>query len=366
MPATRFVATFILLALFGVSALAQSAQRMAPLPGDPLEMATGTTMVIDTPQKRLPILKLLQRARQNSALHMPDGAPYTLRASFNSSGQSRFVGPGELEEAWASGQSWRWSAHLGGFSQSRIFYKHAAYDANPATPMPMRLKMVRSAIFSPLPMSFEAGLMRIASAKWNGNDLMCILLSSVMNDPTPTPGRRWVETEYCLDPKTALLQIWSEAPGIYVVYDYNGATQFHGRTLPKQISIIEGGNPVLEIQIEGIHDGAGNPALLVPIPQMTAQMIEDGPGAIMSKPFRFPQAGGGTPEVAEGTVQPIIVHAIIDEKGKVVEAEALPTVNASLNNSALQLVEKTVYPPQRGLMPTEREAFINVRYESNH
>jgi hypothetical protein len=365
MSVTRSVFSLTFVALFAVSAVAQFSRRMAPLPGDPLEMATGPTMVIDTPQKRLTIIKLLQRARQNSALHAPDSAPYTLRASFNSSGQSRFTGSGELEEAWASGQSWRWSARLGAYSQSRVFYKHAAYDANPAAAMPMRLKMVRSAIFSQLPMNFE-GLMRIAAAKWNGNDLMCVLFSGAMNDPTPTPGRRWTETEYCLDPKTALLQIRSEAPGIYVVYDYNGATQFHGRTVPRQISIIEGGNPVLEIQLEGIQDGAGDPALLVPTPQMTAQMIEDGPGAIMSKPFHFPQFGGNTSEIADGPVQQVIVHAMIDEKGKVLEAEALPTASASLNNSALELVEKTVYPRQRGLFPTDREAFINVRYVSSH
>ncbi|MCU1286094.1 MAG: hypothetical protein JWO13_2444 [Acidobacteriales bacterium] len=357
MSMTRVLCSFFVSALLCVPSLCQTAGKMAPLPGDPLELATGPTAVIQTPQQRQLVLGLFQRARQNFALHAQGGSPYSLKVSFESSGQSQHSGPGEMEENWANGQSWRWSVQMGGYSQTRIFHDRFAYDEKPAGPMPLRLQMLRSAIFAPLPARVQ-GLLRVASAKWNGFELMCVLHSGAANDPTPTPGRRWVETEYCFDPKTSLLHIWSEAPGIYTVYDYTNSLNFHGHNMPRQISVIEGGEPVLRVELQNIQDGVGNPNGLIP----TAQMLGAGPGNIMTGAVRFPVNGGLTDEVPHGTIQPVIVHAIIDEKGKVVDAEALPGPIPALNISALQLVEKATYPP--GLLPTQREAFINVRFAS--
>lgn len=76
-----------------------------------------------------------------------------------------------------------------------------------------------------------------------------------------------MEREYCIDPKSGLLQILSDAPGIYVVYDYTGAVNFHGHTVARQISIFEGGKEVLEAHVDQLTD-AGNIAsgLLTPNP----------------------------------------------------------------------------------------------------
>src|ERR1700691_2555811 len=68
------------------SAPSQSALKVAPLPYDPLELATGPTLVPDTPEKRALLLNLLERARQNSAMHTPGMPPFTLKVSFNSVG----------------------------------------------------------------------------------------------------------------------------------------------------------------------------------------------------------------------------------------------------------------------------------------
>jgi hypothetical protein len=48
------------LAMFG-----QSALRMAPVPGDPLELVTGQVQVVNTPASREAILQLLARARDS-------------------------------------------------------------------------------------------------------------------------------------------------------------------------------------------------------------------------------------------------------------------------------------------------------------
>src|ERR1700760_4509190 len=126
MIATRLLAplgALVLLTGFGASQAprisSQSARafapspvkrEVAPLPNDPLELATGPTETLDTPQKRQAVEKLMQQARRNFALHARDGQPYTMKLTFTSTGHPHYNGPGEMEEVWANGQSWRWSA----------------------------------------------------------------------------------------------------------------------------------------------------------------------------------------------------------------------------------------------------------------
>ena len=104
-----------LLTLSGFS-FSQETPKVAPLPYDPLELATGPTVVPNTPEQRTLVLNLLERARQNSAMHTPGTTPFSIKVSFNSTGgDSHSQGYGELEETWLNGQTWRWSARLGDF-----------------------------------------------------------------------------------------------------------------------------------------------------------------------------------------------------------------------------------------------------------
>ena len=55
--------TTALFLLFGSGfSFSQQAPKTAPLPYDPLELATGPTVVPDTPEKRALLLNLLERA----------------------------------------------------------------------------------------------------------------------------------------------------------------------------------------------------------------------------------------------------------------------------------------------------------------
>jgi hypothetical protein len=184
-----------------------------------------------------------------------------------------------------------------------------------------------------------------------------MLISGGRNDAAPTPGRRWEETEYCIDPKTGLLHTYSEAPGIYTIYDYSETLQFHGRTLARQISVVEDGTTVLQIHLDSIADAANaDPDQFVP----TKKMLSHGPGDIMVGPFRFPQFVAAPPGHS-GEIQPVIVHAVLDKKGRVVEAEALQHTDAVLSEAALAIVERSSYERREG-RPVQREAFINVQF----
>jgi hypothetical protein len=130
-------------------------------------------------------------------------------------------------------------------------------------------------------------------------------------------------------PRPVLLRIHSEAPGIYSVYDYNGAVQFHGRVLPRQTTIVEGGTSVLQTHLDDIQDANNDPNQFVP----TKKMLSHGSGAIMVGPFRFPESVR-TPAGYSGVIQTVIVHAILDQKGRVLDAEIVQTSDPSLAAAA--------------------------------
>jgi len=162
-----------------------------------------------------------------------------------------------------------------------------------------------------------------------------------------------------VDTKSALLRIYSEAPGIYTVYDYNDALHFHGGTLAREISIVESGDTVLQIHVESLEDaGAPDPALFTP----TKEMLARGPGIVLVPSVRIP-VFATSPAGHAGKVEPVIVHASVDAEGKVLEAETLQNSDPSLSNAALSLVRSSSYPPsRRATGPVQTEAFINVEF----
>jgi len=356
---TRPSLDILLVLLLSSFAFTQDKPQTAPLPYDPLELATGPTLVPDTPEKRDLVLNLLEHARQNNGMHTPGSPPFAMKVSFNSTGPSRYTGFGEVEETWMSTSTWRWSARLGDYSQLRIFYEGAAYDDKPRGPIPLRIQMVRQSVFWPVTGKFAPALIRMATAKWQGADVACMLISGSRNDAAATPGRRWEETEYCIDPKTGLLHTYSEAPGIYTVYDYGEKFEFHGRTLARKISIVEDGTTLLQIHLDSLTDAASaDPDQFVP----TRKMLSHGPGDIMVGPFRFPQSVAAPPG-RNGVIQPVIVHAVLDKKGHVVEAEALQHTDSALSDAALAIVEHSNYRRSDDqARPVQREAFINVQF----
>jgi hypothetical protein len=77
---------------------------------------------------------------------------------------------------------------------------------------------------------------------------------------------------------------------------------------------------MLQIHLDSIEEANSDPSQFVP----THKMISHGPGAVMVGPFRFPETVQ-VPSGYSGTVQPVIIHAILDEKGRVLDAEAVPS-----------------------------------------
>jgi len=359
MPARWRLFSLLLIAVTSQLVFAQTPHVVASLPSDSLELATGSTMLLNTPENRTTVLGLLERARQSvSELYAQGGPAFSLKVSFTAGGQSSYTGAGQMEEIRYNRELWRWSARLGDYSQLRIFQNGIAYDEKTPGPIPLRIQMVRGTVIWPMFRVRPGAAMRMAAGKWNGMDLMCALLSADER-PSLSPGRRWQEEEYCVDTKAGLLRIYSEAPGIYVTYDYDDALQFHGRVVARNITVNEDGSPVLQIHVDSLQDpGRPDPNLFTP----TKEMLSHGPGIVLRPPVRFTDIAPPVPGYA-GTVLPVIIHAAIDRDGKVVEAESLQNSDPTLSNAALTVVKRATYAPQQeGYVPLQREAFIEVAF----
>jgi hypothetical protein len=295
---------------------------------------------------------LLDRARRNFELHEAH-APYALKVSFESNGASQFEGAGTMEELSDGHSHWRWTADLGDAHVIRLGADSRTYGG--AEPIPMRIQMLRSLLLRPVVHEAAKFEIRAADVRHEGKPLACLLLSYSL-PPNPAP-RAWVEREDCIDPASGLLQTWSEAPGIYAVYDYAGSVDFHGHLLPRQISVFEEGRLAMTIRVESLEEAPSiDPALFQP----TQEMAEAGEAFTLTAAGRLgPLRVDPSDAPTSSFFQPVIVHAILDaQDGSVLDAEALQNSNDDLGRAAVDLVRNTAFDPSG----FQQELYIGVHF----
>src|SRR5580704_17727215 len=207
----RPVHLLLLAGLLGSFGSFAQSQAVAPIPADPHELVTGPVQVPSTATERATIFSLLERGKQNSDMHMPGTPPFAVKMSFNESGAAAHTGTGEMSESWLSGRSWRYEQTLGDYSEVRIGYRGQTFEKR-VNEVPTRVQMLRVAMFWPVGGNPSVSSMRYAVAQWDGKSVTCVLVMG-NSDQTNSSGRRWEETEYCLDNASGLLQIYSRAPG---------------------------------------------------------------------------------------------------------------------------------------------------------
>ena len=319
------------------------------MPADVQEPVTGSIQTPATPADRAAALSLLERARQNSDMHIDGTPPFRLDATFLASGNVNYVGSGAISETWISGQRWRWTANLGDYSQSRIGRGQIAFDEQRVSAVPMRVHMLRGAIFWPV--SFGAGIrLRTAAAQFNGKPLTCLLLGGQVE--STSQSRLWAEQEYCIDNGSGLLEVRSPAPGTYITYGYSKNLQFHGRIVPDRITASVGGITVLDAQIAIADAGSVDDALFTP----SQEMLAAGPGIALTAGQKFVVNAPGS--YANDAIQTVIVHAELGLAGNVLEEEISASADPRLSQTALDIVRQHAFPPAA----TQREVYISVGF----
>jgi hypothetical protein len=356
-----------------LAALGQNVPRIAPIPGDPLELVTGQIQAADTPASRQAALQLLARARNSYALRSA-GRGYDLKVTFtvNSGGQTEYDGAWEMEDVSGPQQALRWTAKAAaGYATTQISTKETSYGEGTASTIPLRLHEARAALFDPIPSSgnVDRNLIRTSTATFNGAQVTCVLLSGPGNVATATPGRRWEETEDCIDPQSGLLRVHSQVPGRYYAYDYSNAPQLWAYELPRKVIVTEAGKIVSEISVDSLRelsadDPSANldPSWFVPTEEMKAR----GPAVAMAGAQKISLFSGPGPYASGATVEPVCVFGLITPSGQLVEAHSLQPSDPN-SQAAVEAANRMSFSPSApsGGRPQQHFVFIIEKFVSS-
>jgi hypothetical protein len=336
----------------------QNTPGTAPVPRDPLELATSQTQAATTPASREAALQLLARARSSFALRSTRQS-WDLKVSFtvDSLGQTNYDGVWEMEDMFFPGQGHRWTAtSASGYTFTSIAAAGKIYGEGTASAVPLRLLEARGVLFDPIQSSANAGRgsIRTSTTSFHGTPVTCLLLSRVRNTPNAASGRDWEETEECIDPQSGLLEVHSEAPGRYAVYDYTDAPQLGGHLLPRNVTITEGGRIVSKISIDSLQGmTSADPALFIPTDSMKAK----GPAVAMTSATKVSRVQGSYTSAV--TLRPVCVFGIVTPAGHLVEAHALQPSDPN-SRTAVEDAKKIDFSPQATAGTPPRQHFVFV------
>jgi hypothetical protein len=320
-----------------LAALGQNAPGMAPVPRNPLELAADQVQAASTPSRDA-ALQLLERARNTYQLrNLRQAWNLKVRFTVNSLGATDYDGDWQMEDVFVPGQGLHWTAtSSAGYAISGIFADKAAYADNAGKAIPLRLQEARAMLFNPLPSVSYAGSgsIRTAAATFRGSPVTCLLLARSRNVQNPASGRGWDESEECIDSQSGLLQVHSETPGRYAVYDYANAPKLGSHRLPRSVTITEGGRVVSTISIDSLEGVAAvDPNLFVPTEAMKAA----GQAIAMTSATKISRVQGQSAFTPGMTVRPVCVFGIVTPAGQLVEAHSLqpndPNSEAAINDA---------------------------------
>ena len=303
---------------------AQNASRVAPVPQDPLELASGAIQTADSPASRAPALDLLSRAREHFALRSTrQGYDLKVRFNVNSGGVTEYDGAWQMEDIFDPKQGLHWTAKAAaGYTVTEISLNGKRYAEGTAGNFPLRLQEARSALFGAVPSAayVQRGVIRTSTASLDGAPVVCVLFSAPENAGALPAGRGWDESEECIDPQSGLLKMYSQAPGRYLSYDYTNAPNLGGHILPRTVTVTESGHVVSRISVDSLEAlASADPSLFA----VTEDMKERGQPNLMAdtqKIWRFAGAPSFSPDA---TLQPVCVFGLVTPAGDLVEAHSL-------------------------------------------
>jgi hypothetical protein len=215
------------------------------------------------------------------------------------------------------------------------------------------LQEARAALFDPIPApnNVARGLIRTYTAAFRGAPVTCVLLSGAPPAATAPPGRRWEETEECIDPNSGLLQVHSQIPGRYAAFDYANGARLGTKVLPGQIVISEAGRTVSTISLESLTVlSSSDSSLFVP----TAEMKARGPAIAMAAARKMSRVPGQSPVTSGVTIRPVCVFGVAPSLGLEVHLlvdvpQHEPAANRCQFHRALRAIRGRVDPAVVGL-----------------
>jgi hypothetical protein len=364
------ISCWIAAAGLSLCTLGESAPLDPPLPGDPLEMVTGQIQAADTPAARQAAGELLGRARTNLDLRMGrQGYKLDVTFTVNSGGQTQYDGVWKMEDTFDPKQGLRWTANTSaGYTITEISSNGQLYAEGTAGDIPLRLHEARAALFGSLPSSagVERAGIRTSTATFHSTGVTCVLLSAP--GAAEAPGRRWDETEECIDPQSGLLMLQSSVPGRYTAYDYSNAPRLNGRIFPRRVTVTEAGKVVSQISIDSLEQlPAADPSLFIP----TQEMKERGRAIAMGEALKISRVVATSPAPTPSgsgaaVVHQVCVFGLVTAAGKLVEAHSLqpsdPYSPAAVEAAQHVNFARPALPGELALPPRQHFAFVIQKF----
>ena len=269
-----------------------------PVPNDPLELALSDAQPVQDAEQRAAAVSLLTNAR---ALSNVRAYPYDLKTTFVSSGPSE--GSWSLEDTSPSHNVYRWTAQGPSFSTINLRTNELVYSNQPSGAIPLRLAQARTAIFFMYPQIGSRASLRTVASSLNGAKVTCVLAAIMAQAKPSAGGRRWEESESCVDTKSGLLMSYSPVPGMYTLYDYSNALHFHDKIIPGKFTIMQAGQTVIEAHTESV----GDPGKLVRAMFEPAGLEKIGAGTLLTPPWRVRTRDTSGNVNSNGTLQVVIL-----------------------------------------------------------
>jgi hypothetical protein len=336
-----------------------------PVPAGLLELASGPVQTIDAPADRKAVLADIGRGRQSFALRAA-GRAYDIKIRFqvNSNGATNYDGAWTMEEIFSPDYGLRWTAKAeSGYSITRISSGKAVYQEGSDAMIPLRLQEVRGILFDPLqsPAYANRGTIRKIASRFRGAPVSCVLLSSSMGRSRPANGRDWDETEECFDPQTGLLQVHSEVPGRYVVYDYSNAPRLADRILPRKVTVSEGAQVISQISVDSAELSASpDPGLFTP----TEAMKANGPAPGLTTATKIVRVAGIGPIGSSVMLNPVCVFGVLNPAGRLVEAHSLAPLDPNSQAAVSDAQQIDFSPTIAGAAPQQHFVFVVEEFPS--
>lgn len=306
------------------------------MPENPLELASSGVRVVDTPEERDSLMRLMAKAHSYYTLQETQQA-YRLKTSFTvtSGGRTEFDGDWQMGEVFSPSLGVHLTARTAGYVFEQLKTGNLAYQSTPAGTFPLRLHEAHGHLLGALEStkSLRHDLIRTVTASLNGVPVTCLLLSNASrSSEAGAPRRLWQEREECIDPETGHLLLHSPAPGLYILYDFSQPFRFQSKELPAKMTVIENETTVIEERVESLEAlAAVDPNEFTPTPQMRSQR----PGTAMAGLEKMTLGSSRSPS---GTIQTVVIFGLLTPDGKVAEAHSLQSSDPALIDAALRRV----------------------------
>src|SRR5580658_4323993 len=349
--------------LLAHAALCQSGPNIARVPENPLELASSGVRIVDAPEERDALIRLMDKARSYYTLKDARQA-YHLKTSFTvtSGGRTEFDGDWQLDEMFSPSLGVRLTARTAGYVFEQLKTSNLTYQKTPAGTFPLRLHEAHGHLLGSLESTknMRRDLIRTVAASLNGAPVTCLLFSDARrSSEAGAPGRLWQEREECLDPQTGHLLLHSPAPGLYVLYDFSQPVKFESKELPGKMTVIENETTVIEERVESLEAlPKVDPNDFTP----TAQMRSQRPGTAMAGLAKFTL--GPPPRSSSATLQSVVIFGLLTPDGKVAEAHPLQSSDPALIDAALRRVSQINWQSAAapGAVREQHELFTVVQF----